>query len=299
MPPRNLKYLLEDAPEGQFSERRVYDDDLTPRRRPPAPPASQHVVIDTPHNGEWSGNNQLGITRRYSPDTIQSISGDPPVPNAQFRQSILKLDEWGPPEAWTVSLGINYTDEAFEALGIGIFEIAAQIDFGVGGATQRVLIDWIQGTGFTAPMNALNVTAYYRTLYYTSPTPPIPEDLELSVQLSRGAVSILEPTYGIRENDLIGAGTSGLIHRIPPFCRNLTLCKLTYNGSNPFVAGNYVRFRGHPLGGALEVGAYEANIIPGYGALGIPVPSYAKYVNFVNGSEQDSYALSWIFNIRV
>lgn len=117
-------------------------------------------------NAAWSGSNSLGNVVDYAPDTDN-------------RQMILKLDEWGPPEMWTVSLGIDRPAPGNSGEAHW-FEIKALIDFGVGGSTQRIEVDWINGTELTVPMNAISVNAVYE-----NPTSLL-EGMRLSVQIARG-----------------------------------------------------------------------------------------------------------------
>src|SRR6266700_163117 len=128
----------------------VGEDDMSRRNLENAPvvhgPAGVPAVATViPSNGSWTGNNQLGALVDFAPDS-----------NA--RQTILKLDEWGPPEEWTISLFLRDQQQEFSALGI-----QAEINFGVGGGTQTVFVDWANGVEITKTMNAVNVIAQYST----------------------------------------------------------------------------------------------------------------------------------------
>lgn len=113
---------------------------------PPTP-----VVNANPRKGAWTGNNQLGYSLPFKPD-------------ANNEQTILKLDEWGFPEVWTVSLSLEGFDN-LEVFGeVNGFGVLALIHFGAGGATQTIEVDWKTGTQLSLTMNAINVIAKYQNL---------------------------------------------------------------------------------------------------------------------------------------
>lgn len=130
---------------------------------PPTPPTR---IVDTrPRTGPWSGNNQLGYELPFAPDDDN-------------RQTILKLDEWGMPEMWTVSLGMRgFPQGLFDGFGV-----RANINFGVGGSTQTIEVDWRNGAQVSLVMNAVNVIASFQNLDIDTEG----QGLFLSVQMSRG-----------------------------------------------------------------------------------------------------------------
>lgn len=160
------------------------------------------VVPVTPSNGSWSGNNQLGTETKFAPDSNN-------------RQTVLKLDEWGPPEIWTVSLYIRDDLQTFNGL-----DIAAIVEFGAGGSTQTIELDWSNGTQISLPMNAVNVIAVVRSVTAFNSEGP---GLHLGVQLSRGrrggsipprftiASAVVMPIAGIQT------------FQIPNFAKNVVL----------------------------------------------------------------------------
>ena len=125
-----------------------------------------------PRNGGWSGDNQLGHIKAFQN-------------NSRAQQTILKMDEWGPPVLWTVSFDIAERPDD----DLLIADIVAQIDLGVGGSTQTLLCDWNVGNQVSVTANAINVIALYRTLSVGVNS----ENLKLSVQLARGS----RPSSGI------------------------------------------------------------------------------------------------------
>jgi hypothetical protein len=145
-------------------------------RRPPEPPEpSASVYVQPAPHGLWSANNNFGFETLFRPE-------------ASNRQQIIKLPEWGEPAVWTVSLGIDYTETGWSA-GAGYvrgFEIVGEINYGIGGATQTIFVDWIQGTTFSLPMNAISVNAFYSSITSESGPTVQPSDLMLRVLLARG-----------------------------------------------------------------------------------------------------------------
>lgn len=169
-------------------------------RRQPIVPRVASVV---PRNGGWSGDNQLGSVVSFQR-------------NARATQTILKMDEWGPPEMWTVSLCINERP----ASGLFVFDVEAEINFGVGGATQTLKCDWNVGTQISVVMNAVNVVARYRSVSIG-----IAEDaLKLSVQIARGgrATSGIPPVYTVIKGENLLA-TETVREPLPDFTKSVRL----------------------------------------------------------------------------
>ena len=122
------------------------------------------VAVVTPSNGWWTGSQNVGSEMPFSPDS-------------QNRQTILSLPEIGAPEEWTVSLYSKYPTPA--GANLANFRVTAVINFGAGGSTQIVEMDWLNGAQITLPCNALNVIAKYSNSQGTA-------DLRLGVQVARG-----------------------------------------------------------------------------------------------------------------
>ena len=151
-----------------------------------------------PETGYWTGNNNLGQKRQ-----IQTSSNN--------RQSIAKMSEWGPPVVWTVSLDAAPT--RYPNL------VQAEIIFGVGGSTQTMTVDWIQGTQLSVVANAIEVVASYVSI-----TPGSIEEIELGAQFSRGnRGGGLSPRVTIINRDSIANGATSDRVRIPPFVHRLKL----------------------------------------------------------------------------
>lgn len=124
------------------------DDPMHPRSLENKPVQNPHelmpvVPVQTAH-GWWTNNNNIGNELPIDPDSTQ-------------RQTILNLPEMGPPQLWTISLYMVNNLELFNG-----FDVEAEINFGAGGTTQIVKIDWLNGTQITLPMNAVNVVAVFK-----------------------------------------------------------------------------------------------------------------------------------------
>jgi len=247
-------------------------------RRPPEPPepSASVYVQPTPH-GLWSGNNNFGCETSFRPDV-------------RNRQQILKLPEWGEPAVWTVSLGIDYSEGAWPASVVRGFEIVGEITYGTGGAAETIVLDWIQGSTFSLPMNAISVNAFYTVLTSEAPPPVQPNDLTLRVLLARGDLSTgLRPSKYAPLLDgqffatLVTNAISTPAARIPKFGRVLFVVPLTSDAYDAVTTSdNFVRFFSAPdvTGSAFSVGATrltERALVDG-----IRVPAFAKYVTVEN-----------------
>lgn len=128
------------------------------------------VSIFHPRTGEWSKSNQLGVELPYqlSPDRMSTI---------------LKCDEWGFPETWTVSLSAIVP----ELVAGQAFDLEAEISFGSGGIMQTFECDVVDGTVFSLPMNAINIRARWSDLATISGIAP-PDGVRVSALLSRGSL---------------------------------------------------------------------------------------------------------------
>lgn len=149
--------------------------------RPAGAPAPAHVICEEPKTGIWSGNSNLGIEAPFA---------IPPPGQVPTRQTILKMPEWGFPETWTISLGIE-SKPVFRSAFNGR-NITAIIEFGVGGFTQTIVVDWKLGTQITLVTNSINVIAEFASVDVDLGE----GDFKLSVQLCRGnrPSSALAPT---------------------------------------------------------------------------------------------------------
>lgn len=199
----SLFCLLACEPPQHFDEE---DEDMAKRypniaddRRQPAVP---RVAVITPRTGGWSGDNQLGYQAKYGPDQ-------------RGTQTILKLDEWGPPEVWTVSLFVDQKFAQFDG-----FDIKALINFGAGGSTQVVKMDWLNGAQISLPMNAINVQAIFESVDVTTEG----AGLSIGVQVARGARGGTTPPILTLAATMTFAGGGSIdIFELPAFAKYAVL----------------------------------------------------------------------------
>lgn len=126
------------------------------------------VQLTHPRKGVWSGKNQLGVELPFQLD-------------ANRMQTIFKMDEWGFPEVWTVSLSVTVP----ELVQGQFFDVEAEVNFGAGGIVQTFELDLVDGTIFSIPMNAINVRARWSDLATIQGVLP-PDNVRISALVSRG-----------------------------------------------------------------------------------------------------------------
>ncbi len=251
-------------------ERRAHEIQRTP-------PASSAVSVISAKQGPWSGNNNLGIERHFSPD-VNNL------------QTILKMPEWGFPEVWTICLGLNDFSFIPNPNPIG-FEVTALIEFGIGGAMQEVEVDWLNGTAISLPMNAVNIVARYTFLEDQDFSTSAPDDLRLRATICRGRSHFARPTRTIS----IGEGVTSI--NIPKFAKNvfvaprIELPGLTAYGF--YSSGKLVELSAIANQSALtcmqaQTSQFVSYLDTGLELVGspqkIPVPPTARFLNFKNAS---------------
>lgn len=193
-------------PEPHIDQDVFFDDQFERRSHElQRTPSGENALSIVPQKtGPWSGFNQLGQEKAFAPD-------------ANNLQTALKLDEWGFPERWTLALGLDIPDSGLPAGG---FDVTALVEFGAGGVTQRLEMDWLAGASITIPMNALTVVAQYSFGRNEGGDPVLPEGLRLRTSLSRGACVSGRAT---RSFVFMGADIVPLIVPIPPFAKNVSI----------------------------------------------------------------------------
>ena len=243
-------------------------------RDAPEPSASVYVQ-PTPH-GAWSDNNNFGFELPFGPQRNN-------------RERIIKLPEWGEPVVWTVSLGLEFSEEAWPGAERG-FDVVAEVAYGAGGATETFQVDWLVGTTFSVPMNAISIDAFWAFPETGSSGSSRPNDLKLRVLLARGPrggglpptkfATLLngEPYVTMVDNAVVTP-----VGRIPRFSKKLLLAPLDRDDLiNLLGSNNFVRFYSapDPGGTAFPTGTFaiDAELIRS----GINVPAFSKYVTLEN-----------------
>lgn len=242
--------------EPGYNQDEVFDDQFERRASEiqRTPGAAGGIAIIPAKQGPWSGNNQLGIEKAFSPDESN-------------RQTILRLDEWGFPEVWSVMLGLRYTDAAFGTNGL--FDIKAVAFPGSGGAVQQVEVDWLDGTTFSLTMNALDLIAEYAASTNT------PSDLRLIATIAKGRIGGRPPTWS-QQIPTIAANNSSAVFRIPAFARSLIVLQRGALAVTPYQAGVRILWHGDPLGGT-TVARTEGTTLINFVDNGIPIPPFARF----------------------
>jgi hypothetical protein len=162
-------------------------------------PVRQHPI--------WSGNNEIGRETAFAPDENN-------------RQTILKMGEWGAPQLWTVTLGMDYSRPLAEPINTA-FTVLAEIQFGSGGTTQTIEVDWRQGASVSVVANAIVVNAVYPFQEVGGASTPTDLVLRASVgkRSSAGGAPTRSFTSQLFDN---AASVSGFI-RVPPFAKAIKI----------------------------------------------------------------------------
>jgi hypothetical protein len=155
----------------------------------------------------WSGSSEIGNEAIFAP-------------SANNRQTILKMEEWGEPEMRTIALGMNY-DRANAAPLTTAWTVVAEIQFGAGGVTQVVEVDWRQGSSVSVVANAVVVNASYPFQEISGTS--VPQDLVLRASIAKHASPTSKPTRSFTRLTFNNAFATGPVIRIPPFAKNVKI----------------------------------------------------------------------------
>lgn len=241
-----------------------------------APEPTQSVFVQPAPHGLWTDNNNFGFEIPFAPQRNN-------------RERVINLPEWGEPAVWTVSLGLEFNENAWPGAERG-FDVVAEVAFGSGGATETVEVDWVTGTTFSVPANAISINAFWAFPETGSSGSSRPEDLKLRVLLARGnRGGGLPPTKfatllnGEPYVTLVDNAVAEPVARIPRFAKRLFLAPLDRNDLTSLLGShNFVRFFSAP---DPTVSAFPTGTFPIDAASlrnGIVVPAFSKYVSIEN-----------------
>jgi hypothetical protein len=232
------------------------------------------VNVAHPRTGVWSGKNQLGVELPFELD-------------ANNRQTIFKMDEWGFPKVWTVSLGI----ELPKALKQGqIFDVVAIVNFGSGGIMQEFEVDWVVGTVFSLPMNAINVRARWSDRALIEGVQP-PEGIRVSTLIAQYGLRHARATFTNFFGNLDG-GDSVIVPGVPPFFQPIPAFAKSVM-ITPVAAADAAAL--YSAGSSLSFFQNDNTAVPAFiqtvpgDLLGptvgfkVPIPATARYWTFTNG----------------
>jgi hypothetical protein len=258
--------------EPDMDQDEVFDDQFERRAHEIQRTPGQDRTVSTVPNkkGPWSGNNNLGIERPFDPD-------------ANNRQTILKLPEWGFPEMWTLCLGLYFDINTWAPSGSNepAFDVTAVIEFGSGGCIQTVECDWVNGATISLPMNAVNVIAQYNfdeENEGVSPSEP-PLDLRLRATLVRNQLSTILPTRTLKQPII-----DGTVINIPPFARRMQVLP----GLN--IPLNSIATFFSQIGGA----RFMSGVAPSPLGRGVAAYSWSQMVEYLSITDNVVGAPSWI-----
>lgn len=251
-----------EAPQN-FEDEGSQESSLRMKKYPkvaiPAAHGIPQVAAIVPRTGGWSGDNQIGYQAKYGPDK-------------RGNQTILKLDEWGPPEVWTVSLWIEGKFTTYDG-----FSVTAQINFGAGGSTQTVEIDWLNGAQISLPMNALNVIAHFENVDVVTEG----AGLSLGVQISRGSRGGVFPPVKTMGRFLLGASQDTGLIEIPAFARRIVVIP-TAQVANFYTATTSLELFEGDGGGAQISGTAIGSQALSLGGLWLPVVNASRLARVSN-----------------
>lgn len=251
--------------------RSLFDNVPTPRSSGAKPVA---VIPVEAKQGPWTGNQNLGSSRIWDPAAVG-------------RQTIFKMPEWGMPQVWTVSLGID-TEQA-QWTGTAAFDFTASVIFGVGGTTQQIELDWSNGSTLIVPANAIEVVA--RTYSDSGVAHAAPDNVRLSVQVARGSIGVPSATRTLRFT--LAPGISDY-YRIPNFARYVMIL----NGPSTILPAYdpqvlYWFQSGRP---GFLVSEMAGNMLVNLGGV-IPIPATARYMRVNNTSAASTVTPVLVFGL--
>lgn len=240
------------------------------KRQQSAANASSTVVV-IPPNGSWSGDNQLGTMRPVKVDSTR-------------RQTILKLDEWGAPDVWTLSL---YLQEQNPLNTLGDIAIKARIEFGAGGSTQIIEVDWENGVEISKAMNAVNVIAEFGGIDTVVP-------INLGVQLARGGRGGNRNAYNsLQRLQLLDAASETDYIQVPNFAAEFLIVPAGVELANHDLVYNddivIATYPGNQLSQPAIAMVTGSDILKGRY---LPVVAGSRYLKVINnGADQIAYTL--------
>lgn len=258
--------LLLGACEPALESNQFGDDGMARRTNENKPvrevPELQPVVAVQPSNGWWTGSGNVGTEVAFAPD-------------ANNRQTILSLPEFGPPVEWTVSL---YLTPGNQAIRFAFFDVVARIEFGAGGSTQIVEIDWLNGAQITVPANAINVIAEFRNVSGDT------QGVRLGVQVARGRRGGNHPPRLTLFSDTLVHGTR-VVFNVPAFATRIVAVPAgdTTDNTNFYTADFLLRTISGNTAGAFDVSSVNGTQILQAGG-GIPVVGAARIVSADNNA---------------
>lgn len=227
----------------------TYVDDFAMRAhreitRRDATQGAQPVIPVETRGGAWSGYQQLGNEIAFAPDTNN-------------RQTVLRLDEWGFPQVWTVMLAMDLPPGADS---VGGFAVTAEVHPGAGGTVDSFLVDWNQGVTFSVVCNAITINAIYSNVVN------IPSGLRLRAIIGRHTLFGAEPSVTIAGDSL---ALSSFQAQIPKYAKYVEVLRGSGAGGDVYAASTSYSFQSGPSSAGLAF-LTGANLLAFGGRVGIP-----------------------------
>jgi len=233
------------------------------------------VQLAYPRKGVWSGNNQLGVELPFQID-------------ANLEQTVFKMDEWGFPQIWTIALSVFVPD-----LKVGqFFDVIGEISYGSGGVVQTFDVDWVDGTVFSLPMNAINVRAKWSELATIGGIFP-PPGVRISVIASRGSIRHARATKTQFFGEIAAGATvqntfvaPPVFPGIPTFAKSVVVTASTAAGAALlYAASTELWFLGNDNTGVPAVlQVVPGNMLGPTTSFKVPIPANARYWTIFNGA---------------
>jgi hypothetical protein len=218
------------------------------------PPGVQPVhPMTLRRHAMWDGSNELGREVPFAPAANNS-------------QMVLKMEEWGEPQIWTVSLGLDYARALTPATA---FSVLAQILFGSGGVTQTIEVDWLQGSSVTLPANTITVNATYP--FQGIPGVSTPPDLVLRASVGKRPNGKSRPTRSYRVE--FPSTVTNVTVPVPPFAKNVWI-------NFPVTVAGITRFAFHT--NVIATFAFSTDTLVGLAAAAYTGTQFLTYIDFAN-----------------
>lgn len=271
-------------------------DDFTVRaarhraRQQPTLPLVMPVPIRT--HPIWTSNNSLGF---------ELVIGNDATETDIFERTVLKLDEFGMPETWTLSVSTNF-DARRNVNDNQAFFLAGLLEIGSGGVVDQIEFDWRNGSTFRLPMNALNLKV--RGVFGDPAGGPgsiVPPNFAVRAILARSNQSGLPPQATVVANATNGAlDPSNSAVAIPKYAKTFKPTATTAAAAAAmFAAGNFWEFWSTSGSGGTLIATIRAEDLVHYMSGGVPIPNPARFVGFNNNAAPAALQYRIVFDLSL
>jgi hypothetical protein len=238
-----------------------------------------------PQQGDWSSSNFWGdqfTSKRDAaghtnfPKSAGQVLGVLPKNNKMY----------GPPK--TVTVNLYRSDEP----QIGNADFRARVTYGVGGASNQFLCDWLAGTQFSITANNVSVDAVsYAPDAQSAYAPDNVDGFFLGAMVTEGA----SPSVGLTYTEPLQSVTTGNVLNFdaPDFAKRIMVhsaLKLDYTAPT----GIFLEF----ISGGVLIAEYDLRVMGAYLDGGILIPGGCRHIRLANASGGTVYlAPQWVLGI--